>query len=468
MKKGLFTEDELSYLCSLDAVEHADPLRIAYSNKFKKEFMCRYKAGEKPKDIFESVGLYASLIGHKRIERACAHWREAQARDALGLVDNNIPKRDDIRAIERKRASVRCAAIRASKERKIAEMEEKLARQKQRAKNREQKIIASQAAEIAALKAQVKALKALGTLARKTQRAPQTTEKSERFDVIFRLKMTNPSFNISAACKALEVSTSGYYDWVHAAPGRQKREDEDRKAANQIQEALNYRSFKKGSRQVKDCLKRTQNVIMNRKKILRLERKYYLAPKRKRRNPYHPIRSDEQSKVVANVVNRDFRRGSPLKVISTDITYLPSKDGFSYLSGLIDCQTNVILAYKLSESMQEKFVLDTYDQLDPNLVQKDTWACSDQGSHYTARVYREKLAELGINQSMSRKACCWDNAPIESFWGRLKEQIGSTKEMTHEEISLLVDNYIDYYNNERGQSRLGWLTPKEYESRLTA
>jgi transposase InsO family protein len=190
------------------------------------------------------------------------------------------------------------------------------------------------------------------------------------------------------------------------------------------------------------------------------------GPLHKRKNPRKPIGTDGLPKVAPNAVNRDFRRGEPLKVVSTDITYLPGRDGFSYLSGVIDCETDVVLAHVTSDSMEEQFVLDTYDQLKGLELPDDIWACSDQGVHYTARAYRDKLAELGINQSMSRKACCWDNAPIESFWGRMKEQIPATESMTHEEIAALVDGYVDYYNNERGQERLGWLTPAEYADKL--
>ena len=96
MIKGQFSEKELSYLNSLDAVERATPLRITYSKQFKEEFMQRLHAGEKPKSIFESAGLPASFIGYKRIERACAHWREAEMKDALCLTNDKIPKRDDI------------------------------------------------------------------------------------------------------------------------------------------------------------------------------------------------------------------------------------------------------------------------------------------------------------------------------------------------------------------------------------
>jgi len=466
MENGRFTESEREYLLSLDAVYEVRARSIVYNKDFKEECMRRYHAGEKPGAIFADAGLPSSLIGYKRIERAIYHWKEAEAKGALTATDApQVRHRDRVATIKReKREAVE--RQREIRRREVAAMEEKLARQKARAKTREEKIIASQAAEIAALKAQVRALKALGTLARRTQRAPQTTEKSERFELISQLKTDDPKFNVKAACEALEVSRRGYYDWVKAAPKRAERERADLEAKEQVEAAYKHRGFKKGSRQVVDCLRRTQGVVMNRKKVRRITRKFGLTPKRKRKNPYKPIGADGLPKVAPNAVDRDFRRGEPLKVLSTDITYLPGRDGFSYLSGVIDCETDVVLAHVTSESMEEQFVLDTYDQLKGLELPDDIWACSDQGVHYTARAYRDKLADLGINQSMSRKACCWDNAPIESFWGRMKEQIPATDGMAHEEIAALVDGYIDYYNNERGQERLGWLTPVEYAAKL--
>lgn len=468
MKKGMFTEDELYYLRSLDAVERAEPLRITYSKEFKAEFMRRYRAGERPKAIFESAGLRESLIGYKRIERACAHWREAEVKDALCLTDDKVPSRDDVRARERRRASERCAAIRASRDRKVAEMEDRLAKQKKRAKTREEKLIASQAAEIAALKSQVRALKALGALARRTQRAPKATAKSERFGLISQLKADDPALNVSAACEALEVSRGGYYEWVKAEPARRAREEADLESYSQVKQAFEYKRARKGSRQIVDCLRRTQGVVMNRKKVQRIMRKFGLKYRERPKSPYRPIGSDGLPKVAANAVDRDFRRGAARQVVSTDITYLPNSGGFSYLSGVIDCETNELIAHVTSDSMEEGFVIETQRQLEGQVIPGVTWECSDQGVHYTARAYREKLGRLGINQSMSRRACCWDNAPIESFWGTMKGQIGPTAGLTHEEVSELVDEYIDYYNNERGQERLGWLTPKEYAATLAA
>ncbi len=467
MKNGKFTEDERRYLLSLDAVDEVKASSLVYNKHFKEECMRRYHEGQKPGAIFASVGLPSSLIGYKRIERAIYHWKEDELKD--GLTATNAPgvrHRNQVDTVKRaKRQAI--SRQREIRKRTVAQMEEKLAKYKARAKTREEKIIASQAAKIAALEAQVKALKALGTLARKTQRAPQTTDKTERFDLIARLKTEDPKFNISAACQALEVSRRGYYDWVAAAPKRAERQAADLEAKAHIEAAYTYRGFNKGTRQVRDCLRRTQGLIVNRKKIQRITRKFNLGPTRKRKRPYKPIGTDGLAKIAPNAINRDFRRGKPLKVLSTDITYLPSHDGFSYLSAIIDCQTDLVLAHVTSNSMEEQFILDTYDQLAHLELPEDIWACSDQGVHYTARAYRDKLDQLGINQSMSRKACCWDNAPIESFWGRMKEQIPTTNTMTHTEIAALVDDYIDYYNNERGQARLGWLTPAQYSATLS-
>lgn len=468
MKKGLFTEEELQYLNSLDVIVRADPLRLTYSQEFKTEFMTRLKKGESPKVIFESVGLYVSLIGYKRIERASAHWREAEAKDALCLTHDKIPTRDDIRAHERRRASIRVAATRASKQRAIAEMEEKLAKAKQKAKSANKKLIDSLRAENESLKAQVKALKALGTLSRRTQRAKYQTTKTERFELISQLRMENPKLNVKAVCEALEVSRSGYYDYLNAFETRQKHEVNDLQAYDQIKQAYDYKGLRKGSREIKHLLSTKDDICINRKKIQRIMRKFGLVYKRRRKNPYAGLRPDGSSKVAPNIVKRQFRQGTPLTVLSTDITYLPGKDGFSYLSAIIDCETNQILAYKLSDSMFEQFVLDTCDQLKALNLTDKTIICSDQGAHYTSNLYYAKLQELGITQSMSRKACCLDNAPIESFWAKVKFQIGSTKHMSHQQIEEVVDKYIHYYNTERTQERLGWLTPNEYAKQLVA
>jgi putative transposase len=468
MKNGRFTPDERKYLLSLDAVESVTARCIIYSKTFKQTCMQRYHQGERPGVIFASAGLPASLIGYKRIERAIYHWKEAENKDALCLTSAPSQKRK--RRIETLKQEKRDAVARQRdiRERRIKQMEEKLAKQKAKSEREKEKIIAAQAAEIASLKAQVKALKANGTLAKKTKRTPYATKKSERFELIFQLKSEDPNFNISAACKALDVSRRGYYNWVTATPKRVQRESADNLARKQIEQAFCSHGAKKGSREIVDNLVREQGIIMNRKKVQRIMRKFDIKFSRKRKNPYHPIGSDGMPKVADNVLNREFHQNILRKVLVTDITYIPYSEGFTYLSVILDAQSNEVLAYVASLSLEEKFVLDTFNQLKEMKLNKDVLCHSDQGAHYTARAYREKLAELSIKQSMSRKACCWDNACIESFFGRMKAQIGSTDKYTFDEVCATVDEYMDYYNNYRGQARLGWLTPKEYASKLAA
>ena len=468
MKNGLFTPEEREYLISLDAVESVTARSIVYSKSFKQDCMQRYHQGQSPSAIFAQAGLPSSLIGHKRIERAIYHWKEAESKDALCLTDAPPIKRK--RQIDTLKQEKRDAVVRQRniRERRIEQMEEKLAKQKAHSEAELKKVIARQEAKIAALEAQVKALKANGTLAKKTKRTPYATEKSERFELIFQLKNKDLNLNVSAACEALEVSRRGYYNWVDAADKRMQRETADSFAKEQVEQAFCSHGAKKGSREIVDNMAREQGVVMNRKKVVRIMRKFDITFSRKRKNPYHPIGTDGLPKVANNVLNRAFHQDVLRKVLVTDITYIPCTEGFTYLSVILDAQSNEVLAYAPSLSLEEKFVLDTFDQLKGMKFAEGVLCQSDQGTHYTARAYREKLAELGIGQSMSRRACCWDNACVESFFGRMKSQIAPTNKCTFKEVCAIVDEYVDYYNNYRGQARLNWLTPKEYASKFAA
>ena len=424
MIDGRFTKEERACLIPLDAVDEVRTGLPVCSERFREGCMRLCHEGERPGGIFAQAGLPASLIGCKRIERAACRWKEAEMEGALTKTDAPQARhRDKVESIrrEKREAVERQRAIGAREE---AEMEDGLARQKERARSREEKAIASQRAERESLKAQAKALKALGTLARRAQRAPRAAEKPERFGLIFQLREEDPSFSVSAACGALEASKRGRCDWVAARLGREKA---DPAAKGQVEAAFASHGFRKGSRQIVGCLAHEQKVRMSRRKVQRIMGKSGIVWERKRRRPCGPIGQDGEPKVAPDAVDRDFRRGAPLKVVSTDIACLPCMDeGFVCMSGILDCQTDVPLARKCSIPMEERLVLDTYDQLGGIGLPDDIRACSDQGVHYAARACQDKLREPGIRQSMSRRACCWDNACIGSFWGRMKEQMGDT------------------------------------------
>lgn len=446
VKNGRFTPEEREYLLSLDAVDEVRAKSIVYSKRFKEECMRCYHAGERPGDIFASAGLPSSLIGYKRIERAIYHWKEAERKGALTATDApQVRHRNQVDTIKRsKREAVERQRLMRDRERQKYE------------------------ARIAELEAQVEVLKAESALARKCGRAGRTLTKSEKFALIAGVAEKRPLTQVTAMCRAMGVSRSGYYKWKASAPARAAREAADLEARAQVEQAFLSHGFRKGSRQVRDSLRRDQGVVMNLKKVQRVMRKYGIAFKRRRKNPYRPIGADGLPKVAPNVLDRNFHQGELRKVLVTDITYMPCVEGFSYLSAILDAESDELIGHVASLSLEEEFVLETFDQIKGETLAPGALAHSDQGVHYTAKAYRAKLAELGLVQSMSRKACCWDNACMESWFGRMKEQVGPTDKMTFAEVCQRVDEYVDYYNHHRGQKRLNWMTPKEYAATLAA
>ena len=212
-------------------------------------------------------------------------------------------------------------------------------------------------------------------------------------------------------------------------------------------------------------------IVMNVKKIRRLMRKYGLSCPIRKANPYRRMmKSLQTSQIAPNIVSRKFRQ-APRKVLLTDISYLPFKEGTCYLSTILDAFTHEVLAYRTNQDLKVDFVLDTTDQLIAGYgctLDDETIVHSDQGCHYTSYAFIRKLKEAGFVQSMSRRGNCWDNAPQESFFGHMKDEIaGKVAGCTSfEEVSARVDDWMDYYNNERGQWDLKKLAPCEYHEYL--
>ena len=274
--------------------------------------------------------------------------------------------------------------------------------------------------------------------------------------------------NISWMCEIAGVSRSGYYAWLRAAPVRQAREEQDLRDYALILEAYNFRGYKKGARSIyMRPLHLAPPVRMNLKKIRRIMHKYGLVCPIRAPNPYRKLMKDMQTSHIApNVVKREFRQGVR-KVLLTDITYLFYQNGVCYLSTILDAFTHEILAYQLSESLKVAFVIETVKELADRYgatLDDSVIVHSDQGCHYTSNAFIDKLKEEGFVQSMSRKGNCWDNAPQESFFGHMKDEI---REVIAEQdgfvgVGRVVDDWIDYYNHDRYQWELEKLSPSEY------
>lgn len=237
-----------------------------------------------------------------------------------------------------------------------------------------------------------------------------------------------------------------------------------------ILEAYKFRGYDKGRRGIYMRLLHI-GIRMNQKKISRLMKKYGLFCPIRKANPYRRIaKALKTDSVSENLVNREFRQHGPGIILLTDITYLFYNHGCkAYLSVIKDACTKQVLSYVASESLEVDFVLLTVNRLFANhgtSISTDTILHSDQGCHYTSISFRQLLKDKELRQSMSRRGNCWDNAPQESFFGHMKDEIHLDDCLTFEELYIEIDNYMDYYNNDRYQWELAKLSPNQYAEYL--
>lgn len=295
------------------------------------------------------------------------------------------------------------------------------------------------------------------------------------FEVIFNtLQESNNELSVSFLCSLAGVSRSGYYAWVKAAPTRELQEQKDRDDFDLILTAYKMHGYSKGARGIYMALLHMDPpVIMNLKKIRRLMNKFHLSCPFRGPNPYKRMaKALKTSNVADNLLQREFETYGPRMVLLTDITYLPYNGTFAYLSTILDAFTKQILSYVLSSSLEVDFVLETVNQLIDNhgiSLHSETIVHSDQGCHYTSHKFINILYDKQLRQSMSRRGNCWDNAPQESFFGHMKDHIRSKLAdcIEFSQVSAIIDDYMDYYNNRRYQWDLAKLSPNEYYNFVT-
>ncbi len=265
-------------------------------------------------------------------------------------------------------------------------------------------------------------------------------------------------YPIDAMCKFYGISRSGYYRYKQHKGIPSK----DAALASMIAECQSTRGRIHGYRYIQLWLEKVKGIYKNPKTVLRIMRKYGLLSevRRKRwRNCGQSIHRYE------NILDRNFVAQQPNKKWVTDISYIPTTQGFLYLSVIRDLFDNSIVAYKTSRQQTVNLVLDTVR----TAVQKEAVAGelqlhSDQGFQYTSQAYFTLTQEYGITPSMSRRGNPYDNALAENFFSMLKtECISRQKIHTFEQAQQLIDDYIHFYNFERYQLKYR-LTPFEKRS----
>lgn len=200
-------------------------------------------------------------------------------------------------------------------------------------------------------------------------------------------------------------------------------------------------------------------------------KKYGLFCPIRKANPYRRMmKATKEHFICDNLVNRVFKTGKPYNVLLTDITYLfYGNNKKCYLSTVKDAETKEILAYYISKTMQLDISLETIKRLKRNktvILNENTKIHSDQGVHYTSPKFHELLQRYNIQQSMSRKGNCWDNSPMESYFGHMKDELNLDTCFTFRDVCNEIKDYIEYYNNYRYQWGLEKMTPVKYRNHL--
>ena len=207
-----------------------------------------------------------------------------------------------------------------------------------------------------------------------------------------------------------------------------------------------------------------RGYAVNHKRVQRLMHEMDLHGKRPKEK-YHSYKG-EVGRVAANVIDRDFGTTAPMEKWTTDVSQFSLPWGKCYLSPILDMNTNEIVAYDLSQSPNLEQVsrmlhsaFERFPHLDGLVMH------SDQGWQYQHPMYREELKKHGVIQSMSRKGNCYDNCIMETFFGRLKNEMFYGCEKQYESFSAFsaaIAEYINYYNNERIQRKTKWMPPAKF------
>jgi putative transposase len=279
------------------------------------------------------------------------------------------------------------------------------------------------------------------------------------------MKEMRLKYSIPWMCSMLEVSASGYYRWVEHKPS--KRAQEEGRLEVEIKAAHKRTRETFGPERLQRDLAQ-HGVKAGVCRIRRIRKKLGLCCKQKKK-----FKATTDSRhtlpVVENLINQQFEAKAPNQVWLTDITYIPTEEGWLYLAGHKDIFSGEIVGYAMASRMTKNLVSQSLFRAVaskrpvPGLIHH-----SDRGSQYCSHEYRKLLDQFHMRASMSRKGDCYDNAPMESFWGTLKnELVHHRRYRTRQEVIRDITEYIEvFYNRQRRQARLGYVSPAEYEQQF--
>jgi putative transposase len=263
-------------------------------------------------------------------------------------------------------------------------------------------------------------------------------------------------------CRVLGVSTGGYYEWRRRPPSaRQERREALAAQIKSIHQKV--KAHYDSPRIHAELAARGEPCRVN--TVARLMRRLGVAAKARRKFRC-TTDSNHDRPIAENLVDRQFEPEAPNQVWTADITYILTREGWLYLAAVEDFYSRQVVGWSMGERIDSRLVVDALEMaVSRRLPGGGLVAHSDRGSQYASEHYRRVLSGQGITCSMSRRAKCWDNAPMESFFASLKkERVHDEDYATREEARSSIFEYIEvFYNRVRRHSSLGYRSLVEYE-----
>lgn len=274
-------------------------------------------------------------------------------------------------------------------------------------------------------------------------------------------------YSVVLQCDVLEVSRAGYYQW--RTRGLPKRECENQQLRKRSRELYTEHQGRYGSPRITIALQR-EGYHCSHNRVARLMRLDGLKARAKRK--YCRTTISDHRKASPNLLDRQFEVAQPDRVLTSDITYVATNEGWLYVATVLDLCTRKIVGLAMRSDMTAELVSQALEQA---IARRDLKAGmilhSDRGVQYSSDAYRSIITKHGFRQSMSRKGNCWDNAPMESFFKTMKAELIYPQKYYHtrQEAATSIFEYIEiYYNRQRIHSALNYQSPEEFEATLSS
>jgi len=281
------------------------------------------------------------------------------------------------------------------------------------------------------------------------------------------MKEMRPYYSVPLMSRVFDVSVSGYYAWAGRPPSKRTREEA--RLEVEIKAAHKRTRQTCGPERLQHDLA-DHGVQVGICRIRRIRKKLGIRCKQTKK---YTVTTDSRHTfpVADNLLDQQFEATAPNSVWVSDITYIPTDEGWLYLAGHKDLFNGEIVGYAMGERITKNLVSQSlFRAVAAKRPSEGLIHHSDRGSQYCSYEYQELLGQFEMKSSMSRKGNCYDNAPMESFWGTLKQElVHHRRYRTRQEAIQEITEYIEvFYNRERRQARLGFLSPAAYTQKFYA